>query len=77
VNFPGTLQELKELVAVLGEPGHWLHEGPFEEFVFDSGERLNWWAGNGQLTLQGHPETRARLIERLVEVDPRLEPPSD
>jgi hypothetical protein len=72
MQFQGTLEELKDLVAGLGEPGHWIHEGPFDEFLFDGGERLNWWSGSGRLTLVGHPAEVRSLTRRLLDFRPEL-----
>lgn len=73
LQFHGSLEELKALVAGLGEPGHWIHEGPFDEFLFDSGERLNWWSSSGRLTVVGHPAGIQSLTERLLAFRPELQ----
>jgi hypothetical protein len=68
LQFHGTREELEALVQRLGFPGHWVHQGPYEMFVFDDGEsnlRLNWWPDTGAVRLVGDPAQRQALVQAL------------
>ncbi|HHG2223763.1 MULTISPECIES: hypothetical protein [unclassified Synechococcus] len=68
MRFNGSLEELQALVAQLGQPGHWVHQGAFEMYVLDDEEtniRLNWWPRSGDLSLVGDPAQRVDLEAAL------------
>ena len=71
MEFKGSLDELKELVAQLGVPCQWQHKGAFELAVFEDGVsnlKLNWWPRDGILRLVGDPEVRDSLQAKLQEI---------
>ncbi|MCT0217824.1 hypothetical protein KQ304_02250 [Synechococcus sp. CS-1329] len=68
MQFNGSLEELQALVAQLGQPGHWVHQGAFEMYVLDAEDtniRLNWWPRSGELRLVGDPAERVGLEAAL------------
>lgn len=81
MQFNGSFEELRALVTLLRQPGHWEHKGAFEMFVLDDEEtniRLNWWPGSGELRLVGDPAQREGLEARLSELlatFPQVPPP--
>ncbi len=73
MRFNGSLEELQALVAQLGQPGHWVHQGAFEMYVLDDEEtniRLNWWPRSGDLRLVGDPAQRVDLENALQSLLP-------
>lgn len=68
MRFNGSLEELQALLAQLGQPGRWVHQGEFERYVLDNEEtniRLNWWPRSGDLCLVGEPAQRVGLEAAL------------
>ena len=75
MEFRGSLDELKALVARTGQTGRWVHEGDFEMFVVEDGVsnlRLNWWPGNGTVMVVGDPAQRRGFTESLNQELARL-----
>ena len=68
MDFQGSLEELKALVARLGVPCHWQHKGAYELALFDDGVsnlKLNWWPHTGEVRFVGDPEVRDDILERF------------
>ena len=68
MDFQGSLEELKALVARLDVPCHWQHKGAYELAVFDDGVsnlKLNWWPQTGEVRFVGDPEVREDILERF------------
>ena len=68
MQFQGSLEELKALVAQLGVPCHWQHKGVYELALFEDGVsnlKLNWWPQPGEVRLVGDPEVRDDIQKRL------------
>ena len=68
MQFQGSLEELKALVAQLGVPCHWQHKGVYELALFEDGVsnlKLNWWPQTGEVRLVGDPEVRDDIQKRL------------
>ncbi len=68
MEFRGSPDELRALVARTGNSGRWVHEGDFEMFVVEdsvSNLRLNWWPANGTLMVVGDPAQRRGFTESL------------
>ena len=68
MEFDGSLEELKVLVAQLGVQVTWHHKGAFEMAVFEDGVsnlKLNWWPREGTLRLVGDPEVRNKIQVKL------------
>ena len=68
MNFNGSIDDLKQLVACLGVPCRWQSRGAFQMAVFEDGVsnlKLNWWPGEGKLELVGDPAQRGDLLLRL------------
>ena len=71
MQFHGSLDELKTLVAQLNVPCRWQHRQGFEMAAFDDGVsnlKLNWWPETGELRLVGDPEVRVDISERLEQL---------
>jgi hypothetical protein len=69
MQFKGSLEELKALVAELDVPCRWQHRGVFEMAIFEdevSNLKLNWWPATGQLQVVGDPEVREGVVEKLT-----------
>ena len=68
MQFQGSLEELKALVAQLDVPCHWQHKGVYELALFEDGVsnlKLNWWPQTGEVRLVGDPEVRDDIQKRL------------
>ncbi|NBY58678.1 MAG: hypothetical protein EBQ52_00610 [Synechococcaceae bacterium LLD_019] len=68
MEFKGSLEALKVLVAQLGVQVTWHHKGAFEMAVFEDGVsnlKLNWWPREGNLRLGGDPEVRNKIQVKL------------
>lgn len=68
MNYSGSLEDLKALLASLDVACHWQHMGDYELAVIEDGVsnlRLNWWPSTGELTLIGDPAQRSPLLEQL------------
>mgnify|MGYP006291003803 CR=1 FL=1 len=65
MQFNGSLEDLKAVVAQLQLPGHWIDEGTLHIFSSDSGEHINVWPASGTIEVVGHPQAISELEGRL------------
>ncbi len=65
MQFNGTLKDLQGIVCLLHLDGHWVDEGDFHSFRCDSGESIDVWPALAELRVNGHPEARRALEQRL------------
>lgn len=68
MNYTGSLEDLKAVVALLHHPGHWVNEGSVQIFHCDNGDHINFWTENGELQVNGHPESSRGLRQQLEHV---------
>lgn len=67
--FPGTIEQLREIVALTGVPGEWeWMRASYWRYRCDDGAILNWWPSTGTFNFQGPAAAANAFKWALIEV---------